>query len=309
VTQRNQAASRIQSELPPETDRRALEIRAAIAETRNEMSETINAIQERLTPAHLAAQATETVRNATSEKVKQMVNTGRDAMEQVLGSSLADTVRANPIPAAMIGLGAAWLLVKRRSEAGSNGYGRGVEYGSYRATGRGDQYGGEHRADAGLRKSGGYGAVGTRGTFGRDASDMGTQASDAASDLSSRAQDLVGDVRDAAYHTTRRAQLQFNDVLRTSPLALGAAAAVIGAVVGMAVPQTDAENEWMGDARDSVVEQARDLASDAADRVSEAVGKGDRASSSDGSRGSGDARSSGADGSVPQGPRDGEAQG
>jgi hypothetical protein len=66
--------------------------------------------------------------------------------------------------------------------------------------------------------------------------------------------------------------VKFEDVLRNNPLALGAAAALVGAVVGMSVPATDTENELMGDARNSVVERARGLASDAADRVSEVAG-------------------------------------
>jgi hypothetical protein len=51
-----------------ESEVRTQEIREEIAQTRVEMSETIDAIQERLTPSHLVAQASETVRNATSER-------------------------------------------------------------------------------------------------------------------------------------------------------------------------------------------------------------------------------------------------
>ncbi|HTI37231.1 MAG TPA: hypothetical protein VL484_06720 [Vicinamibacterales bacterium] len=90
-------------------------------------------------------------------------------------------------------------------------------------------------------------------------------------DLSSRAQLAADSVRETTQRTTRRAQLKFEDVLQNNPLALGAAAALIGAVVGMSVPQTDAENEWMGDARDAVLDRAKELASTAADRVGDAA--------------------------------------
>ena len=60
--------------------------------------------------------------------------------------------------------------------------------------------------------------------------------------------------------------------MENTPLVLGAAAALIGAVVGMSVPGTEAENQLMGDARDAVVDRAREMASTAADRVSDAAG-------------------------------------
>jgi hypothetical protein len=79
---------------------------------------------------------------------------------------------------------------------------------------------------------------------------------------------------DAGYavrRTTRRAQSSFDRVLRENPLALGAAATIIGAAIGMTIPATEAENEWMGEARDNVVERARGMASDAAERVQNAA--------------------------------------
>jgi hypothetical protein len=39
----------------------------------------------------------------------------------------------------------------------------------------------------------------------------------------------------------------------------------------MAVPETDSENEWMGEARDTAVQRAEEAASGAVDRVKEAA--------------------------------------
>ena len=38
------------------------------------------------------------------------------------------------------------------------------------------------------------------------------------------------------------------------------------------MPESDTENEWMGDARDTVVDRARDMARGAATKVEEAAG-------------------------------------
>jgi len=248
-----------------QTDQRVLEIREEIVETRNDMSETIDAIQERLSPAHLAAQAKDTVRNAATEKVQQMANSAGDAMEQVFGRSFVDTIRENPIPAAMVGIGAAWLI--RNSRAAHQGYGYDGGYG------RGGGYRvGSRQWDVDRAYGDRYGVVGTRGTIGAaERESIGDQARDTFDNLSDRAQSAAADVSDATRRVAYRARLQTRDVLQNNPLALGAAALLIGAVVGMSVPETEMENHLMGEARDSVVDRARNLASTATERVSDAA--------------------------------------
>src|SRR5690606_29272661 len=88
--------------------------------TRAEMSETINAIQEKVNPETVKAQIKENVqheadaikaqvREATigrAEKVAHNASeTARDA-----GDSLMETIRDNPVPAAMVGIGLGWLV-------------------------------------------------------------------------------------------------------------------------------------------------------------------------------------------------------
>ena len=114
-------AKPVDPSLPAETDERARELRVEIAETRGEMSETIEAIQERLKPSNIVENAKESVQNATTEKVKQMANTAEYAADRVMNNTFMDTVRDNPVPAAMIGLGAAWLLMKGRSDSRGDG--------------------------------------------------------------------------------------------------------------------------------------------------------------------------------------------
>jgi hypothetical protein len=244
--------------------RRVGEIEAEIAETRVELSETIEAIQERLAPANIVANATDTVRHAATEKVRQMAD-----------NSFVDRIRENPIPAAMIGIGAAWLYFKGRSEpeygfGSSRDYPRNVQryrtsYGDLGGTAeyavgtRGRRYGTatDEDYDEGV------------GSMGRD---VASRTREMADNVGDSAREMIGDVRDTARQTTRRAQLKFNDVLRDNPLMLGAAAALIGAAVGMSIPATETENQFMGEARDAVVDRAQHLASDAANQVSEAAG-------------------------------------
>jgi len=246
--------------LPEEADARAREIREEIAQTREDMSETLEAIQDRLKPSTIVANATERVKTATTEKVKQMTNTAGDAAERVMHNGFMDTVRENPWPVAMIGIGAAWLWMTGRSDSRQSTSGRYAYGDDYYPR---DRYGVEN--DWRTR------TASTRMVYGSGeyAEDAGYE--EVGENRSSSVSDYVGDVRSTARRTTRRAQNTFDRVLRDSPLALGAAATIVGAAIGMSLPATDVENEWMGDARDTVVERAREAASSAAERVESAA--------------------------------------
>jgi chromatin segregation and condensation protein Rec8/ScpA/Scc1 (kleisin family) len=110
-----------------ETAEEVEEIRADIEHTRAEMTETINAIQERLSPQHLMEQAKDTVRDATIGRVEQMVSNVGDKIGEVADQAQQTTsdvaeqaggvlrvIRENPVPAALAGLGLALLFMKGR---------------------------------------------------------------------------------------------------------------------------------------------------------------------------------------------------
>ena len=52
-----------------------------------------------------------------------------------------------------------------------------------------------------------------------------------------------------------------------SPLLVGAASVVLGAMVGLALPETDHENQLMGEARDIMMETVEDTVREKVDRV------------------------------------------
>ena len=95
----------------------------------------------------------------------------------------------------------------------------------------------------------------------------------------------ASNVRDAADSATDSARRQFHDVskqarqgaqaasnlfsttLQDNPMILGVAALAVGAVVGLTLPSTEVEGEYMGEARDKLVDQAKSVAQDAAQKV------------------------------------------
>jgi hypothetical protein len=224
-------------ESPEQADERTRQIRDEIEDTRGEMTETIDAIQEKLKPRNIVANATERVTTATTERVREVANTIGDSAEQAMeytretANSIVTTARENPIPLALIGVGAAWWLTNwSRRSASSFG----------------------------------------RTTYGR------SDRPDYSREYRAARQPLATGARMSSLATPRQEYARRRTHLRRTgeqnPLLVGAGALMIGAAFGLALPETETENEWMGETRDNVMDRARDIARDAANQVQEAAG-------------------------------------
>jgi hypothetical protein len=263
----------------PAPEVRTRQIRAEIEQTRGQMSETVNEIQDRLRPGTIASNAAENLKEAASERV-------RDIAE----SDSVHYVRANPIPTAMVGLGIAGLAWLAFGGRDANDY-RDSRYRGYRGASRDWR-----RAPRGYEAQPRYGGTSESGDYGSSAYDFespegrsgtasyGTsRGSGTISHLTERTSEMADytsrQVRQKAY----RAQSQLQRTWDESPLLIGAAAAVLGALIGSAVPETERENELMGEARDNMiegveqtikqkVEKVQNVATDAVTQVQKAAG-------------------------------------
>jgi len=240
-TTKGKRASTQDADLDPETDKRTRELQAEIADTRDELSETVEAIQEKLRPSTMMSEGTEAVKTAATERVRDMAETATDT-----ASRFVENTRQNPWPALLIGAGVTWLLINRTRHNGGVGYGtypsRGYRTSDYEA--RGWKLGGV-RSD--IRDDDEWSRDREFSTEGESAGMRYTGAS-----LRTKA---------------RSAQNGLQRMLHDNPLLVAAAAVLTGAAVGGALPQTDKENELMGEARDSVMERAQGAAREAADSV------------------------------------------
>jgi hypothetical protein len=262
-------------------------IRANIAQTREQIGSTIEALQEKLSPAALADQAKTAVRDATIGKVENMVEDAENAIART-GHSFFDTVRDNPVPAAMIGVGLAWLLVRRRRhERQEHGYQfQGRRGPVTRMLDRAEdkvsdvaQDAGEYVRDAEGRVVEAARTVSDKASeAARTVSDKASEAAHNAGDMVRRAEhrvagaarsatDTVKRVASDATETGRRIEDRLEQAFYDNPLALGAAALATGTVIGLAIPISHKEDEWMGAARDELVGKASDLAHQAIGKV------------------------------------------
>ena len=272
-------------------------IKAEIEDTRAELGQTINEIQERLSPEHLMGQVKETVREATigkvervmdkvGEKISNMAEPAMDAMGRAgetlkeTGYSLTNTVRRNPIPCALIGLGVGMLVVNRirnadgrtsRMRAYGSDYESGMTEPMY--AGMGEHYSTRAEEYAGASRH--YGSS-KRGMF--------RQVKDSAGNIAQDAGEKVSELGHQASEGARWAGRSLQHLIHQNPLAVGAAAVAVGAAVGLSLPATRVEQEYMGEASEKLKDKAQQAARDAMDKV-KSVAQGDIGGQSQGQPG------------------------
>lgn len=190
------------------------QIKAEISDNQAEIQQTVAEIQDRLSPAYLKDQAASTVREATIGKVQHMMNGN------------------NPIPYALIGIGAAWLLVNRRSSDGHrNGYGNNER------------------------------------TWSAERIQSANRASSTTGDWQAVASEKAEELTDSARRVAYKARNRWESMLDDNPMAIGIAALAAGALIGASLPQTEVENDYLGETRDQLVDSAREVAHDAVEKV------------------------------------------
>lgn len=275
ATKKNRDVLDLSAAADDDTPAEAEHIKGQIEETRKEMGETIDAIQDRLSFSNISEQVTDHVNHAveTAKGAVYEATIGKAAdMMKNLTSELSNTsivkqAKENPLPFILIGAGAGLLAYQ-----GFKGNGRSRRHEFSSAT--------DSRAsitDSAADK------VGTlTDTAGRKLDDVAGSVTDVAGsayekvagavdhvytgvgDAAGRAYEKVGELRSTAVD-------QYDHYMDENPLAVGAVALALGAAVGLAIPATQYEGQLMGDARQGLLEKAQTTASHLLDKTKEAV--------------------------------------
>jgi hypothetical protein len=235
-------------------------IRAEIRETRERMGETIEEIGERLNPSRLKEQVKENIRDATIGRVENMAT---NAVERVNETrrTLTNTIRENPIPAALVGIGLGWIWWNQRQQGSSLGGSRfsarsgRTRVDVTRSYSPGTEFSGPY-AEPSAAYASAQGVTSQEGG-------LTETVKETAGQLADRAQDVAGTVAEQTRTQTRRVQEQFYE----NPLAIGTATLALGLAAGLAVPATRQEAQLVGDARDKLVDRVRNVARETADKV------------------------------------------
>lgn len=241
-------------------DRNTAEIRADIERTRARLGATVEALGAQLNPSHLAQRAKDSLREATIGKVQHMASNTKARIGET-GRGLAETIRENPIPAAMVAAGLGWLLLNRRDTNRSSRFHDGAQiYQDDRA--EFDEPGSRLRDVASNVAERMHDvkdkAQDAASKVTSSAQDVAHRVSDTAKEAGQRVSQKAGEVANQVRHRTRMASDRVGNEFEENPLALGGVALALGMAVGMSVPRTRREVEMLGDKRDQLMEKARE---------------------------------------------------
>jgi hypothetical protein len=193
--------------------RRPAEIQAEIDRTRDEMDGTLRLIEQRLTPGQLMDQGLDYLKNSGAKE---------------FASNLGSSVKDNPLPVALVGIGLAWLMAAGKSSGSAS-----LSSSSLGASARQSMDSAKERA---------------------------SQVADSARETWSQIGGKANDMAESARYQVERAKGSLNTMIEEQPLALGAIGLAIGAVLAASAPRTRQEDRIMGEASDRLKEQAKEVA-------------------------------------------------
>ena len=189
-----------------------------------------------------------------------------------------EMVRTNPIPVALIGIGAAWLIASNTDAVDRIARDERIQAARRRMTDLASDLGnraGEMATSAAHRIGiAGNGADRPLGYTGNPMIDQPGGTDSWVHQVSGRAQDMIQSVRDSsgamldrASDSASRLADQVADTFERHPLLIGAIGMMAGALIASLLPPSRAEDEWFGPSRDQLWNRAEEAGQETVSRV------------------------------------------
>jgi hypothetical protein len=235
--------------------RNSEQIQSDIERTRAEMGETFESIRHKLSPGELFEQALDYFKSSGPSQFT---------------SNLGDSVKHNPVPVMLIGLGIGWLMMSGSRDADTT---------PTEGT----------ASDIGQRVSAvSSGAANRAGQMMQSARERAGAARERIGEMTHGARERSGETRErmgeAANHLRHQVRSQsawgkdtFSYLRDEQPLILGVLGFVLGAAMGAGLPATRREDELMGEMRDEYIHKAREMGEEQLDKAKQVVAAAGRA--------------------------------
>jgi hypothetical protein len=174
---------------------------------------------------------------------------------------LGDAVRKNPLSAALIGMGVLWLFTGSRPMERASDFVRRIPDTA------GDAVEAARSALRSTTDAVGERVASVKSAAKDSAADTLNSAVRYGRDYAESASEYVGSIPEAGSGIFDDIRSNLSEVFKAQPLALGAIGIAIGAGIGAALPATELEVDYLGEASDAAKAKASDFAADQADRV------------------------------------------
>jgi len=233
------------------SSRSSAELEREVEAQRHRLSDTIDEIQHKMSPGQLL------------DEVMDYTKGGGTEFAQNLGRSVKD----NPLPVALVGAGLLWLMTgssntshaPRQQPAKAEGY-RPGDSDAWRS--------------AAYDSGSGEGLVDKARHLGEDVTGRLGDAVDGITGSVGGLADEAGHATSDMLDTLQRQTRSLSHMYEDQPLIGGALAFALGAALGATLPHTSQEDNLLGEAADTIKEEATAKAGDAIAEGKDAVGKG-----------------------------------
>ena len=208
-------------------DERTIEgLEEKIRYARRDMDRVIDELEDRLTPSNIWDKAMDNIKEQSMELASEV------------GSTTIDFVKEHPIPLAVLGAGAAWLLTDLIRGAASSSSSP------------------AHKASPSVADC---------------AKEAGQSAVEKVGDAYHTTIDKTKEVAEKGGEYIQQGAEAVADAYDRHPLLFVTAAVGAGVALGLALPSTRREDRWMGEYRDRLFERIGDIGEEAVERGKEVV--------------------------------------
>ena len=264
-------------------------IRADIDQTRECMDQTLNELGERIKPRHLVDEALGLLHleKGDTEKLKEQAAVAAHAAGAAAGRAahaIADAVQQHPIPTLLIGAGVAWAVYEARHHNGQEpmrSHAYDAEWSDRTEEEREEreywQSGGLKEKAAEALTSAKEGIQSAKETLTDKVSAAGEQMQEKGRRIRQRASQgartlgrKVAQGKDQLARSAQRGyeigRAKFIETSQAHPLSVGLGFLAAGVLIGLALPPSHKEDQWVGEAADRMKERAKETGEDLVQR-------------------------------------------
>ena len=206
------------------------EIESEIHQVRERLDDTLTALEEKLSPQHLINDTFDYIRHGGAND---------------FFANLGKSVKQNPLPATLSGIGLGWLMVSSTKQGHTN-----------HST---SPYSADDHAIGARPLTDPQGTGGTHSNSNRKSQTTKEEAkhmSDSMHTRTGRLREKSNATMDSMTHRAQNAGTQLSSFVHNYPLVAGALGLALGAALGSLLPSTRREDRYMGEMRDRTLDRA-----------------------------------------------------